>query len=101
MVFTLRFAAPRGTFAVHWNLFLTGIVIMFVALASTISHGNTKRNYWSGLNIVGGLWLLLSTAILPSSAIVTWAQAGLGILTVAFASISLLVERATLRNERA
>jgi len=37
LVFTLRYASPHGTFSVHWNLFLTGIVIMFAALASTAS----------------------------------------------------------------
>lgn len=31
LVFILRYGSPRPTFSVHWNLFLTSIVIMFAA----------------------------------------------------------------------
>ena len=45
LVFILRYASPRGTFDVHWNLFLTGVVIMFAALASTIAVTGNLRNW--------------------------------------------------------
>ena len=51
-VFTLRYALPPGTYTVHWNLFLTGFVVIFAALATTIAHGDALRNFWPSINIV-------------------------------------------------
>jgi hypothetical protein len=93
MVFALRYAAPRGTFSVHWNLFVTGVVIMFAALATTIAHdGDSPSNYWSVINLVAGVWLLISTIVIPSVARVTIAQVTLGALVIAVAAVSLAVE---------
>jgi hypothetical protein len=91
-VFTLRYGAPRNTFDVHWNLFLTGIVIMFAALATTIAHGQAPRNYWSAINIVAGGWLLVSAKTIPSIPIVSTAQVALGVATILLALVSLGTE---------
>jgi hypothetical protein len=91
-VFALRYLSPRGTFAVHWNLFFTGIVIMFAALATTISHGNTETNYWSAINIGAGIWLLISSKTVPSIPTVTFAQDILGALIIVVALVSVIVE---------
>ena len=93
MVFALRYSAPRGTFSVHWNLFLTGVVIMFAALATTIAHdGDSSTNYWSAINLVAGAWLLVSAKVIPSIPRVTVAQVSLGVLVIAVAVISLSIE---------
>jgi hypothetical protein len=93
MVFALRYAAPRGTFSVHWNLFVTGVVIMFAALATTIAHdGDSSSNYWSVINLVAGVWLLISAKIIPSILDVTVAQVSLGALVIAVALVSLAIE---------
>jgi hypothetical protein len=93
MVFALRYAAPRGTFSVHWNLFVTGVVIMFAALATTIAHdGDSPSNYWSVINLVAGLWLLISVKIFPSIPRVTDSQIALGALVIAVAVVSLGIE---------
>ena len=95
MVFALRYAAPRGTFAVHWNLFITGVVIMFAALATTIAHdGDSSNNYWSAINLAAGVWLLISIRIIPSVLRVTVAQTVLGALVLAVAVVSLAIELA-------
>jgi multisubunit Na+/H+ antiporter MnhC subunit len=98
LVFTLRYIAPRGTFSVHWNLFLTGIVIMFAALATTISHGNSNTNYWSAINVAAGVWLLISAQTIPTVARVTVAQDALGVAIVALAVVSLITEAASRRS---
>jgi hypothetical protein len=98
MVFALRYIAPRGTFSVHWNLFLTGIVVMFAALATTISHGNTTKNYWSLINVAAGLWLLISARTIPSVARVTFPQDALGVLIIVIAIASLIVEMGARRK---
>jgi hypothetical protein len=93
MVFALRYASPRGTFGVHWNLFVTGVVIMFAALASTIAHdGDSPKNYWSVINLAAGVWLLVSAKIIPSILQVTIAQIGLSALVIAVALVSLAIE---------
>jgi hypothetical protein len=92
LVFILRYGAPRGTFSVHWNLFLTGIVIMFAALAATIAHGNSTQNYWSAINVAAGTWLLVSAQTIPSIPPVTLAQEGLGALVILVALASLICE---------
>jgi hypothetical protein len=93
MVFALRYASPRGTFNVHWNLFVTGVVIMFAALATTIAHDDgSPRNYWSVINLVAGMWLLVSAKVIPSVAYVTFGQITLGALVIAVALVSLAIE---------
>jgi hypothetical protein len=91
-VFTLRYAAPRETFDVHWNLFVTGIVMIFAGLATTIAHGQAPRNYWSAINIVAGAWLLISAQTIPSIPTVSTAQEALGAATILLALVSLGTE---------
>jgi hypothetical protein len=91
-VFVSRFASPLGTFSVHWNLFLTGIVIMLAAFAATISHGYSSRNYWSAINVAAGAWLLISIDRIPSIPLVEHAQMTLGALVVVFGIASLVSE---------
>ncbi len=93
LVFALRYGSPRGTFTVHWNLFLTGLVIMFAALAATIAHDESpSKNYWSAINVAAGTWLLVSAETIPSVPLVTAAQKGLGALIVIVALASLILE---------
>lgn len=93
LVFILRYSSPRGTFAVHWNLFLTGLVVMFAALAATIAHDeHASKNYWSAVNLCAGIWLLVSVKTVPSVLRVTVAQTGLGALIAAIALVSLSIE---------
>jgi hypothetical protein len=93
LVFILRYGSPRPTFSVHWNLFLTGIVIMFAAFAATIAHDEKSvKNYWSAINVAAGVWLLVSAKTIPSIPPVTLAQEVLGVLIIAAALVSLATE---------
>ncbi len=76
-----------------WNLFLTSIGIGLVAFISMIAHGNVSRNYWSGVNVLAGIWLIVSTHVFPTAPEMSWAQVCLGILTIAIALTSLANER--------
>ena len=93
LVFILRYGSPRPTFSVHWNLFLTGIAVMFAAFAATIAHdGKSTKNYWAAINVAAGVWLLVSSKTIPSIPLVTLAQEVLGVLIIAAALVSLANE---------
>lgn len=98
LVFLLRYLSPRPTFDVHWNLFLTGLVIMFAAVAAEIAHGNASRNYWSAINAVAGVWLIVSTQTIPSIFLVTLGQDSLGVLVIILAIATSLMESAFQRR---
>jgi hypothetical protein len=65
---------------------------MFAALAATIAHGNSKKNYWSAINVAAGAWLLVSAQTIPSVARVTIPQEVLGGVVVVIAVASLAIE---------
>lgn len=100
-VFVLRYGSHRFTFTVHWNLFLTGLVIMFAALATTVAHDeDSSKNYWSTINVAAGVWLLVSVKIIPSVFLVTVAQTCLGALIIVVALTSLVLEVSRSRAKR-
>jgi hypothetical protein len=101
LVFVLRYSSPRFTGGVHWNLFLTGLIIMFAAFAATIAHdGNFWGSYWSTINIAAGVWLLVSVKLIPSVLRVTVAQTGLGALVIAVGLVSLAIELSQAKAKR-
>jgi len=100
-VFVLRYGSPRFTFAVHWNLFSTGLVIMLAALATTVAHDeDSSKNYWSAINVAAGVWLLVSVKTIPSVPLVTAAQICLGALIILVALTSLVIEFSRSRAKR-
>lgn len=94
VVFALRYYSPRPSFEVHRNLFLTGIALMFAALAAVIAHeGKSTKNYWPAVSVAGGAWLLVSARIFPSPAsFVTMGQTVLGALIIIVALASLAID---------
>ena len=99
LVFVLRYDSPRPSFDVHRNLFLTGIVITFAALAAVIAHeGKSTTNYWSAIDAAAGVWLLISSQTMPSPAdIVTNGQQFLGVLIILVALVALAMGTALAR----
>jgi predicted membrane channel-forming protein YqfA (hemolysin III family) len=97
VVFILRYDSPRPSFEVHRNLFLTGIVITFAAFAAVIAHdGSSTKNYWSAIDAAAGVWLVISSQTIPSTAaLVTQSQLILGVLIFILALASLAMEIAT------
>lgn len=89
LVFGSRWVIRPTSFAGEWNLFWTGIAIVAVAMIAAGAHGNIVRNYWSAINVIAGLWLIISVAVIPNDAALTWAQICLGIITVTTALTSL------------
>ena len=94
LVFILRYESPRPSLEVHRNLFLTGIVLVFGALAAVIAHeGRATKNYWPAVNIAAGAWLLVSTRLFPSaSSFVTTSQGAFGIAIILVALGALAID---------
>ena len=92
LVFSSRRALYPLPESVAWNLFWTGMIIAAIGLTTMLSHGNVSRNYWSGVNVLAGLWLIASTRILPTGPAMSWAQICLGVLTITIAITSLANE---------
>lgn len=92
-VFSLHWASPRGTFDIRRNLFFTGLVIIFAALATAISRrGDSKRTYWSLINVATGSWLALSRQIFVPIPGVSVAQLALGIAVAVVAIVSFITD---------
>jgi hypothetical protein len=57
------------------------------------AHGNLRRNVWSAVNIVGGIWLIVSVSMIPNAPAMSWPQIILGIIIITTALTSLSNER--------
>jgi len=93
LVFATHWHVPIYIGEAHANLFGTGLAIIMVALATLIAHGQVPRNYWSALNVLLGIWLIVSTGLFVLPPGIGWTQGCLGVLTIAIALTSLGNER--------
>ena len=95
LVFSSHWLTPVAAGGANSNLFACGIAIVAIAMASLVAHGQVARNYWSGLNVVVGLWLVFSATVFPLPAGMWWAQMCLGVLTMTIALTSVVNECST------
>jgi hypothetical protein len=93
LVFGSRWVIAPTSTGSDWNFFWSGTAIMFIAFCALIAHGNVSKNYWSLANVAAGLWLIVSTSIIPGPPHMMYAQICLGVLTVTIALTSLANER--------
>jgi hypothetical protein len=93
LVFGSRWVIAPTSTGSDWNFFWTGIAIMLIAFCALIAHGNVSKNYWSVANMVTGLWLIVSTSVIPGPPHMMYAQICLGVLTMTIALTSLANER--------
>jgi hypothetical protein len=93
LVYFSQSAAGPMAESTNWNLFITSVAIGLVAFISMVAHGNVARNYYSGVNVLAGIWLVVSTRVFPTAPEMLWAQVCLGILTMTIALTSLANER--------
>ena len=92
LIFGSRWVIAPTSTGSDWNLFWSGLAIMVIAFCTLIAHGNVSRNYWSAANVLAGLWLIVSTSLIPGPPHMMYAQTCLGVLTVTIALTSLANE---------
>ena len=76
-----------------WDMTVTGIVIGIVALVELSMQARGAANWWPIINIVAGIWLLISTSFVRGDAAMIWSNVVLGILAVVTAIVSQVYER--------
>src|SRR5581483_9653354 len=73
-----------STFA-QWDMTITGIVLGIVAIISMSVHA---KHYWPVVNILAGIWLLVSITFLGNMMGMVWSNVVLGVLAIVTGLIS-------------
>jgi hypothetical protein len=88
------FALGSASMAARWDLVVTGIIIGIVAIIElSIYARTTHMSYWPVINILAGIWLLISTTYAQGDVGLLWSNVVLGILAIVSAAIALSYEK--------
>jgi len=88
------YALGTSDTATKWSLVITGIVIAIVAIIElAMDSRNRGVSYWPIVNIIAGVWLLISTSMAAGNANVIWNDVFLGITAIITALVSMSYER--------
>jgi hypothetical protein len=84
-------ATSGGVFTSCW---IAGIVIAIVALIDLgVSARSNGMSYWPVINLLAGIWLLISTSLALTTPGMSWSDIVLGIAAIITAIVSLSYER--------
>ena len=77
-----------------WSAVITGIIIGVVAIIElAVYPRSTHMNYWPVINILAGIWLLVSTSLAAGDLAMVWSNVVLGITAIVTAIVGLGYER--------
>lgn len=86
--------ALDGTDATKWSLTITGIIIAIVAIVElAMDSRNRGVAGWPVVNLLLGIWLLISTSLAGGNAGVIWNDIVLGVAAIMTAIVALSYER--------
>jgi|SRR5579875_2946852 hypothetical protein len=78
----------------RWDIVITGLVIAIFALVElSVSSKPQHGRYWPVVNLLAGIWLIISTAFVRDNTGMMWSNVALGILAVVTALTALSYER--------
>jgi hypothetical protein len=84
-------ATGGGIFTSCW---IAGLVLAIVALIDLgVSSRSRGMNYWPVINLLAGIWLLISTSFAQATVGMPWSDIVLGIAAIITAVVSLSYER--------
>ncbi|HET9030937.1 MAG TPA: SPW repeat protein [Candidatus Aquilonibacter sp.] len=90
------YALGASDTATKWSLTITGIVIGVVAVIElAMDAQNRGVSYWPVVNIIAGIWLLISTSRAAGQTGVIWNDVVLGVTAIITAIVALGYERMT------
>lgn len=94
------FVAVPNSYGAKWDLVITGFIIGIVAIVEMATYAKTSRmGYWPLINILAGIWLFISTGIVPMNLTLIWSAIVLGVLTIVTALVALSYERMHVTHE--
>lgn len=88
------YALGTSDTATKWSLVITGIVIAIVAIIElAMDASNRSVSYWPIVNIIAGIWLLISTSMAAGNPNVIWNDVFLGVTAIITAIVAMSYER--------
>jgi len=88
------FAIPGSDTAMIWSAVITGVVIAVVAIIELgVYRGSSHMNYWPVINILAGVWLVISISLARGNAGEIWSDVVLGVMAIITACVALGYER--------
>jgi hypothetical protein len=83
---------------VRTSLVITGIVIGIVAIIELAMYATQHVSYWPVINILAGIWLLVSTSMASATPGLAWSNVVLGVTAIISAVLALSYERTHATN---
>ena len=94
MTIIAPYALGTSDTATKWSLVITGIVVGIVAIIElAMDSQNRGVSYWPVVNIIAGIWLLISTSMAAGNPNVIWNDVVLGVAAIITAIVALSYER--------
>lgn len=79
--------------AVFTSTWIVGVIMVIVAIVEMVAYAQSHAmNYWPAINLLAGIWLLISTSFGGSAGMV-WSDIVLGVVAIITAAVSLSYER--------
>jgi MFS-type transporter involved in bile tolerance (Atg22 family) len=85
---------------VTWDLVITGALIAIVSFLTMGTHAQseTSHNYWPAINVLLGIWLLVSLGFIHNDLAMSWNNVVLGVLAIITGLVSQSHEETTMRR---
>ncbi|MEO6912671.1 MAG: SPW repeat protein [Candidatus Baltobacteraceae bacterium] len=77
----------------RWDMTITGIVIAVVAIIAMSVQDKVGHNYWPVINVLAGIWLIISTTFVQGETAMVWSNVVLGVVAIVTSVVSLSYER--------
>jgi uncharacterized membrane protein SirB2 len=88
------YALVGSDVATKWSMTITGIIIGVVAIIElAMDSQNRGVAYWPVVNLLAGIWLLISTSLAAGNNGAIWNEVVLGITAIITAIVALNYER--------
>ncbi len=80
--------------AARWSLTITGIIVGIVAIIElAMDRQNRGVAYWPVINLLAGIWLIISTSLAAGNTAVVWNDIILGVAAIVTALVAMSYER--------
>ncbi len=94
MTIIAPYALGTSDTATKWSLTITGIVVGIVAIIElAMDSQNRGVAYWPVINLLAGIWLIISTSLAAGNTAVIWNDIVLGVAAIITAIVSMSYER--------